>query len=54
MLLSCQGFFKFLKILPLISAFLYGNLVLKYKLYGGSYMSVIVILSVSTLSGIPL
>jgi len=54
MLLSCQGFFKILKILPLISAFLYGNLVSKYIRYGGINMSVIVIPSVSTLSGIPL
>ena len=52
MLLSCQGFFKFLKLSPLISMFLYGNLVVKYKLYGGSNMSVVVIPSVSTLSGV--
>ena len=52
MLLSCQDFFKFLKLLPLISMFLYGNLVVKYKLYGGSNMSVVVFPSVSTLSGV--
>ena len=51
MLLSCQDFFNFLKLLPLISMFLYGNLVVKYKQYGGSNMSVVVIPSVSTLSG---
>jgi len=53
MLLSCQDFFNFLKLLPLIFTYLYGNLVVKYTLYGGSNMSVIVIPSVSTLSGVP-
>jgi len=41
----------FLNLLPLISVFLYGNLIVKYRLDGGSHMSV-VIPSVSTVSGI--